>query len=99
MVSSWPNKPHSLAKKIKSSEDGVRLPVRGGVIVNGRTRSPLTLWTVPVLVHVGVWVCTFQVTLGWGTLRLLSVAASDNAAIRSRVASLPRMSSVGQCSK
>ena len=38
------------------SEDGVRLPIHGGVIENGRTRNPLTLFSVPVLVHVQVWV-------------------------------------------
>ena len=41
---------------IKSSEDGVRLPIHGGVIENGRTRNPLTLRTVPTLVLVRVWV-------------------------------------------
>ena len=38
------------------SEDGVRLPTLRGVFENGRTRNPLTLCSVPVLVHVQVWV-------------------------------------------
>ena len=51
------NKPHSLEREIKSSEDGVQLPyLHGGVTKNGRTHNPLTLPTVPVLVHVWVWV-------------------------------------------
>ena len=30
--------------------------LRGGVIENGRTRNPFTLRSVPVLVHIRVWV-------------------------------------------
>ena len=32
--------------------------IHGGVIENGRARNTLTLWTVPVLIHVRVWVHT-----------------------------------------
>ena len=38
--------------------------LQGGVTENGRTRNPLTLWTVPVLVNVRVWF--------WVTLRVFS---------------------------
>ena len=53
MANSCHNKPRSLEREVKSSEDGERLPIHGGVIENGHTRNPPTLWTVPVLVHVG----------------------------------------------
>ena len=40
-----------------SSDDYSRCGCRhGGEIVNGRSRNHLTLWTVPILVHVRVWV-------------------------------------------
>ena len=38
--------------------------LHGGVIENGRAHNPLTLCSVPALVHVQVWGCTYWVTLG-----------------------------------
>ena len=41
-----------------SSADGVQLPTWWGHWKRSHTCNPLTLWTVPVLVHVWVWVHT-----------------------------------------
>ena len=57
MVSSWHNKPHSPENEIKSSEDGLQLPTwPGSLKMVAHAILALTLWTVPVLVHVRVWV-------------------------------------------
>ena len=45
-VSSWHNKPHSLEREIKSSGRSAAAYINGGVIENGYTCNPLTLWTV-----------------------------------------------------
>ena len=43
-----------------SSEDGVRRPTSGEFIENGRTRNPLTLWTVHINMY---WVTLKSVQL------------------------------------